>query len=247
VTSIDEIGGHDADLLKAARSGGKSATRLADQQSLFWYRVAHTLIGVALRLWIRRFKAVGQEDIPREGGLFLIANHESGFDPFVVSYPVQWRLIRGPGKIELFVNPFFGYLMKGLGMFPLRQGTTDTAAVRAMVELYRKGRVVLVYPEGGRTDDGNLQPFMPEFARLMLRMKARMLPVGVDGVREALPIGRFVPLFNSPIAVAFGEPFDLSEFYGRPVTDELVREVATYLRDRVAAMIAVAETERATL
>jgi 1-acyl-sn-glycerol-3-phosphate acyltransferase len=247
VKSVSEIGGHDAELLTQARRRGVHSTRWVEQQSVFVYRVVLTLLGIGLRFWIRRYRAIGQERVPREGGLFLIANHESGMDPFVISYPVRWRLIRGPGKIELFANPFFGAIMRNLGMFPLRQEVADAGAVRAMVELYRKGRVVLVYPEGGRTDDGNLQPFMPDFARLMLRMKARMLPVGVDGVRELLPIGRYVPLFNAPVAVAFGEVFDLSQFYGQKITDDLAQEVADYLREKVAAMIAMAEQERARL
>lgn len=237
-----DVGGRDSRLPRRRGSG-----RWVEQQSLFWYRVCHILVGLLLHGWVRRYRAVGVERVPREGGLFLVANHESGMDPFVIGYPVRWRMIRGPGKIELFENRVFGYLMRRIGMFPIRQEMADAAAVRAMVELYRNGRVVLVYPEGGRTDTGELQPFFPDFARLMIRMKARMLPVGVDGVRELLPIGAYLPRFNSPVAVAFGLPFELSQYYGAKVTDEITREAATILRDRVAEQIAVAEAERARL
>jgi 1-acyl-sn-glycerol-3-phosphate acyltransferase len=242
-----DIGGRDARILRESQRGHLPSTRWAGQQSLFWYRVCHALVSILLHGWVRRYRAVGVEHVPLDGGIFLIANHESGLDPFVISYPVRWRLIRGPGKVELFDNPFFGFLMRKIGMFPIRQESADPAAVRAMVELYRKERVVLVYPEGGRTDDGNLQPFFPDFARLMIRLKARMIPVGVDGVRELLPIGHTIPRFNSPMAVAFGEEFELSQFYGQKVTDEIAQQAADLLRDRVAAMISCAEAVRATL
>jgi 1-acyl-sn-glycerol-3-phosphate acyltransferase len=234
-----DIGGLDTTLEVRKGSG-----RWVREQSLFWYRFGHTLLGLLLRFWIRRYRVTGVENVPREGGIFMIANHESGMDPFVIGYPVRWRLIRGPGKVELFANPIVGYLMRRLGMFPIKQDVADAGAVRAMVELYRNGRAVLVYPEGGRTDDGELQPFFPDFARLMIRLKARMLPVGVDGVRELLPIGSFLPRFNGPVAVAFGEPFELSQFYGAKVTDEVAQEAAEILRTKVAAMIKVAEHER---
>lgn len=237
-----DIGGLDTQL-----TGTRASGRWASEQSLFWYRVGHTLLGLLLHLWIRRYRVINVERVPREGGIFLVANHESGMDPFVISYPVRFRLVRGPGKVELFANPVFGFLMRKIGMFPIRQEIADSSAVRAMVELYRKGRVVLVYPEGGRTDDGELQPFFPDFARLMIRLKARMLPVGVDGVRELLPIGSYLPRFNSPVAIAFGEPFELSQFYGEKVTDEIAQEAANILREKVAEMIAVAECERAKL
>ena len=107
-------------------------------------------------------------------------------DPFLLGVPVRWRMLRGPGKEELFVSPFFGYLMKKIGMFPLRQSVADAAAVRTMVEIFRSGKVVVVYPEGGRSDSGELMAFSPDFARLMIRMKALIVPAGIAGARELL-------------------------------------------------------------
>jgi 1-acyl-sn-glycerol-3-phosphate acyltransferase len=236
------VGGQDRSL-----SGWHAAGRWADQQSVPWYRFTYAVLGLFLRFWIRRFRAVGVEHVPKEGGVFLVANHESGMDPFVIGYPIPWRMIRGPGKLELFANPIGAYYLKKIGMFPLRQDIADSAAVRAMVELYRKGRVVLVYPEGGRSVDGQLQPFFPDFARLMIRLKARMIPVGVDGTYELMPMHVHFPRFNSPVVVAFGEEFDLNQFYGGKVSDETAQEAAILLREKVAAVIGQAEKVRAEL
>lgn len=223
--------------------GKKRSARWSDQQSVFWYRIAHTVFSLLFRLWVRRFRALHPENVPASGGAFLISNHTSGMDPFVLGVPVRWRMLRGPGKEELFVNPVFAYLMKRIGIFPLRQSVADAAAVRTMVEIFRTGKVVIVYPEGGRSDTGELLPFSPDFARLMIRLKARIVPAGIAGTRELLPIGSRLPRPNTPVAVAYGPAFELSEYYGGKVTDEMAAEAAIMLHDRVAELVEEARRE----
>jgi 1-acyl-sn-glycerol-3-phosphate acyltransferase len=218
-----------------------------EQQSTFVFRLTCFVVGAILRLWVRHYRATGMEHVPASGGLFLIANHTSGMDPFLLGYPVCRRMPRGPGKVELFENPFFGFIMRKIGMFPLRQDVADAAAVRTMVELYRNGRVVLIYPEGGRSKTGALQPFFPEFTRLMIRLKAPMVPAGIAGAATVLPIGSYIPQPNRRVAIVYGELFDLSDFYGQPLTSETLARATTVLQDRVAEQVALAERERATL
>lgn len=227
--------------------GKARSSRWADQQSIFWYGLAYRVFSALFRFWVRRFHAVHPEYVPQSGGAFVIANHTSGIDPFVLGVPVPWRMLRGPGKEELFANPVFGYLMKKIGMFPLRQSVADAAAVRTMVEIFRSGKVVVVYPEGGRSDSGELAPFSPDFARLMIRMKALVVPAGISGAREALPIGSRIPRPNTAVVVAYGEPFELGQFYGGKVTDEMASEAATLMHDRVAELVAEARRRRADL
>lgn len=224
--------------------GKKRSSRWADQQSLFWYRLSFLVFSTFFRLWVRRFEAVDAKHVPARGAAFLIANHTSGIDPFLLGVPVRWRMLRGPGKEELFVSPFFGYLMKKIGMFPLRQSVADAAAVRTMVEIYRSGKVVVVYPEGGRSDSGELRSFSPDFARLMIRMKALIVPAGIAGARELLPIGTRIPRPNTAVVVVYGEPFELSQFYGGKVTAEMAYEAAAVMHDKVASLIAEARRRR---
>jgi 1-acyl-sn-glycerol-3-phosphate acyltransferase len=137
--------------------------------------------------------------------------------------------------------------MRKIGMFPLRQDVADAAAVRTMVELYRNGRLVIIYPEGGRTKTGELQPFFPEFTRLMIKLKAPMIPAGIAGAASVLPIGSYIPQPNRRVAIAYGEPFDLSEFYGQPLTSDTLERATAVLQDRVADQLSLAERVRAAL
>jgi 1-acyl-sn-glycerol-3-phosphate acyltransferase len=227
--------------------GKQRSSRWADQQSLFWYRLGHLVFSSLFRLWIRRFHSIDAENVPARGGAFLIANHTSGMDPFLLGVPVRWRMLRGPGKEELFVSPFFGYLMKKIGMFPLRQSVADAAAVRTMVEIFRSGKVVVVYPEGGRSDSGELMTFSPDFARLMIRMKALIVPAGIAGARELLPIGSLIPRPNTTVVVVYGEPFELSQFYGGKVSAEMAQEASVLMHTKVAELVAQARRRRAQL
>ena len=218
-----------------------------EQQSVFIYRLAVTLVGLILRFWVRRFRAVGVENVPATGGAFLIANHTSAMDPFILGYPVKQRMLRGPGKVELFENRFFAYLMRRLGIFPLRQDIADAAAVRTMVALYRRGDMVIVYPEGGRSPTGELQPFLPAFTRLVIKLQAPLVPAGIAGGRELLPIGARIPRYNSPVAVVYGRPFDLSAYYGRNPSPDTVERATAELQNRIAELVERACAERTGL
>lgn len=218
-----------------------------DYQSVFWFRFVRVLIGLMLRYWIRGYRAYGVEHVPSSGGIFLIANHTTGMDPFLLGYAVHNRMPRGPGKVELFANPIFGYVMRKIGMFPLKQEVQDAGAVRTMLELYRAGKVVIVYPEGGRSETGEMTPFFPGFARLVVRMQALVVPAAIAGGKDLLPIGTYVPRPNSAVTVVFGEPFELSEFYGRKLTDEDAEEAAAEMQRKVADLLVVATQKRQEL
>jgi 1-acyl-sn-glycerol-3-phosphate acyltransferase len=231
----------------AAKRGRTRRKGWTEQQSVVLYRFVQLLVALLFRFWIRSFAVVGAENVPAAGGAFLIANHTSALDPFILGHAVKHRMLRGPGKIELFKNPVVGYVMRRLGIFPIRQEMADAAAVRTMVELYRNGRIVIVYPEGGRSPSGEVRAFFPDFARLVIRLKARIVPAGVAGAGEALPIGQLLPQRKRPIAVAFGEPFELSELYGQELTSETVERAVRVMESRVRELLEVARKERAKL
>jgi 1-acyl-sn-glycerol-3-phosphate acyltransferase len=206
--------------------------------------VGYVLVDLLFRYWIRCYRIVGPENVPSSGGLFLIANHTSGLDPFLVGGFLKHRMITGPGKAELFSNPIFAYVLRRIGLFPLHRGAADPAAVRHIVEIYRGGGVVLIYPEGARSTDGQLLPFVPELARLIIKLKAPLVPVAIAGANDALPIHGRIPRLHTPVAVVYGTPFELDRYYGQKLTPEVMHEAAQVMRDRVAELLEVAREER---
>lgn len=220
--------------VRSSRDKRKSWT---DEQSRFWYRVGWMLLYILFRYWIRCFKVIGVERVPEGGGMFLIANHTSAMDPFIFGLSITQRMVRGPGKVELFKNPLVSWLIRRIGIFPLRRESVDTAAVRTMLELYRSGSLIVVFPEGRRSQSDEILPFDPDFARLVIKLKAPLFPAGIAGAGKMLPVGAYIPRPHTPVTVAFGEEFTLSQYYDRELTDKLLEEAAAYMRDRVGEIV----------
>jgi 1-acyl-sn-glycerol-3-phosphate acyltransferase len=219
----------------------------ADEQSVFWFRFTVIVIGLILRFWVRRYRVIGTENVPPSGGVFVVANHTSGMDPLLIGYAIADRMPWGPGKVEIFKSRFFGYVMRKLGIFPLRQDIADAGAVRTMITLYRRGKPVIVYPEGSRSPTAEVKTFNPDFARLALKMRATLLPVAIAGAADLLPIGKLILRPNTPVVVVVGKPFELTEYYSRRLTTEVAREAAAELRSRVGELLEVARQERQAL
>ncbi len=220
---------------------------LAEEQTPFWFGMGVLFIGWILRFWVRRYRVFGVENIPASGGVFVICNHTTGMDPFLLGYATRTRSPRGPGKVMLFRNPVVSFVMRRLGIFPLRQDIADASAVRAMVQLYRAGQLVLVFPEGTRSSSAEMNPFMPDFARLAIKLNATMLPAAIAGGGELMPIGTWFPRANRPVAVVCGPPFDLSQYRGRPLTPDIARDAADDMRRRVQELLTVARKYQSTL
>lgn len=217
------------------------------QSRVFFQAMRAVAVHVFFPLWLRGYRVLGAEHVPSSGGCFVIANHSSGIDPVVLGAAVPNRMSLGPGKIELFANPAATLILRKIGIFPLRQGQADASAVRTMVDNYRRGRVVIVYPEGGRADSGVMQGFNPDFARLMIKLKAPVIPAGIAGARELLPIGSSRPRFGGAVVIAFGECVDLSPYYARHPSQEQVEAASALLFERVAALVAQARRERESI
>src|SRR5580704_7336553 len=101
------------------------------------------------------FKVYGTENIPKTGGALLLANHQSYLDPVLVAVKLR-RPVSYMAKSELFENPALAWLIRTLHAFPVRQGEGDVGAVKECIRQLNAGRVLNIYPEGSRTEDGEI-------------------------------------------------------------------------------------------
>ena len=134
----------------------------------------------------------GIEHIPAEGPLIITPNHQTFADPPLVTIPVR-RPIYYMAWNRLFAVPVLGRLIRRLRAFPVEIQTSDGRAVREAVRLLRAGEAVMMFPEGGRTLDGRLQPFKLGAFRLAVAHDTPVLPVTIAGAWEAWPPGRMLP------------------------------------------------------
>src|ERR687885_806218 len=108
-----------------------------------------------------RLRAEGVENLPRDGGYVLAANHTSNLDPWPLGMPL-WprRYLRFMAKSELYWWPL-KYVLDAGGAFPVRRGERDVEAIRTAVELCRSGHCVVMFPEGTRRAKGLRKKWQP--------------------------------------------------------------------------------------
>jgi 1-acyl-sn-glycerol-3-phosphate acyltransferase len=176
-----------------------------------------------------RPRAVGIENVPREGGFVLAANHLSNFDPWAVGLPLfPWRFLRFMGKSELFWFPL-GPIIQAGGAFKVRRGQADAHAIETAERLAREGHAVVMFPEGTRRKKGLVKKWQPRAhtgaARIALGAGVPLIPAAIKGTDRLRKLG--------PLRVAYGRPVGLDDLRGgdprdaaQEATDRLMAEIA---------------------
>jgi 1-acyl-sn-glycerol-3-phosphate acyltransferase len=195
----------------------------------FWIAFAAMTLGFSFRM-------EGRRRIPRRGPLLIIANHQSFFDPIVLSLASPRRLLFLARK-TLFEPPWFGWLLHSLGGVPMDQEGVAKEGLKSILHHLQAGEAVVVFPEGTRTADGELSPLKPGVQLLIKRTQPLIVPMGIAGAFDAMPYWRkiptlsplFLPAGKSTIAVWVGQPLDSHRFVDMP-REQLVVELTTMLR-----------------
>ena len=170
----------------------------------------------------------GLEHIPSAGPLIIAPNHQTFADPPLITIPVR-RPIHYMAWNRLFTVPALGHLIRRLRAFPVEIEASDGRAVREAIRLLKAGEALMIFPEGGRTPDGRLQPFKLGAFRLAVAHASPVLPVTIAGAWEAWPPGRLAPR-PGRITITY-HPVEY------PTRGAARRKAAADLRDRVVAAI----------
>ena len=143
-----------------------------------------------------KISVINEENIPDlKGGYIIAANHQKYVDP-----PLIASVIRGKfsfmAKEELFKNPFFSWLIRRCGAFPVSRGAGDDTAINTALEVIKKGRIFVIFPEGTRSKDGTIGRVKSGIALIASEAAAPVLPVCIRyrGKRDIdVNIGKLIP------------------------------------------------------
>jgi 1-acyl-sn-glycerol-3-phosphate acyltransferase len=161
-----------------------------------WYEVSRAACAVGMTFGFS-LRTEGWRHVPARGPALLMANHQSFLDPIVIAIAAR----RQPGALArktLFHHPAFGWLIRSYNAIPVDQEGIGIKGLRVAIDFLRQERVLIVFPEGGRTPDGNIQPLMPGIQLLIKRAGAPVVPVGIAGAYAAWPSWRRYPI-PSPV------------------------------------------------
>ncbi len=169
--------------------------------------------------------------VPEAGPAVLMANHESYFDPYLVTY-LSWRPVQFMAKTELFQG-FGGWLFPRLNTAPVRRGHGDLSAFRNAWRHLDAGKLLCIFPEGTRSPDGELHAAQPGAISIALRAGVPIIPVAISGTYQLLP--RQGGLRLTPVAVVAGQPLQLS---GLPKDGHRNKQVLEHVAELVMSEIA---------
>lgn len=175
-----------------------------------WWRFLHALC----YLWFAvcyRYRAFGQSNIPREGPLLVVANHQSFYDPILVGLGLHKRPFWALARKTLFDNRKLAWLIKSLNAIPVDQEASDMKSMRACMEVLKAGRALVIFPEGARTLTGRTEAFGPGTMMLIKRAKPRVLPVALEGAFEVWPRKAKKPRPFGQMRVQYGQPIDADD------------------------------------
>jgi 1-acyl-sn-glycerol-3-phosphate acyltransferase len=168
--------------------------------------------------------------------VILAANHESYLDPPLVgmAFPTQLRFIAWDA---LFKVPLLSPMIRALGAVPVSQENKNSAAslLRDVIGFIESGRSVLIFPEGQRTPDGNLQPFEGGVALIAFKTQAPVVPLWIEGTFEAYPIFKKFPRPRR-VSLTFGKPIPVESFSGGQSEKERRAGLLSALRSAMLEM-----------
>jgi 1-acyl-sn-glycerol-3-phosphate acyltransferase len=140
----------------------------------------------------------------RAGGVLIVSNHQGNLDPVLLAVRLK-RPLNYIAKSELFENRWADFLLRAVNAFPVRQGAGDVHAVKETIHRLQAGHLLNIYPEGGRTTNGEIGQLQRGVGLIIRRAGVPVIPAVICGSYEAWPIQR--TLFRPwPIRVRFGPP-----------------------------------------
>ena len=200
-----------------------------------WYWIGFTLSLLFFRCFFL-LRIVGKKKIKeswKEGGVLIVANHASYFDPPVVgvSYGKKTAFL---ARKTLFKKGFFGWLYPKLNAIPVDQEGPDMSSLKRIIKELKNGNPVLIFPEGQRSVDGKILPGEAGVGLVIAKSKAPVLPMRIFGAFEAFPRGAKIPKFFTKITVSVGDMITFDEDQLKTKTRESYQKISDCVMNAIA-------------
>jgi 1-acyl-sn-glycerol-3-phosphate acyltransferase len=187
------------------------------------YALARGLLQ-AMFIPLYRLRVFGLENIPKQGALLIVANHQSYLDPPVIGTAIRTRQLDYIARSGLFDHPLVAKVISTFNSIPIKEEGGDAAAIKEVLRRLEAGRAVLIFPEGTRTPDGAMRPFKRGVAVLVKRSRCPVVPVAIEGAFDAWPRDQGAPkLLGQRLAVMVGRPIPHEELMANGADAALTR------------------------
>ena len=216
---------------RSSGTGGGGKGRRKERHVSFWHEMwYHFCWSFCLFTMKFGFRARyrGCRNIPGKGPVLVVANHQSFLDPPAIGSGV-WRRMNYLARKQLFKFKPFAWLIASVDAIPLDQEGIGFQGIKETMRRLRNKEMVLIFPEGSRSPDGQMQPFMTGYVNIAVKTGAVIVPTAIVGAFEAYPRQNKYPSFFKP---------GLRIEYGKPITPEDYKEMKeAELHDLVEARV----------
>ncbi len=233
-------------LYTAVLGTGALIASLFDREGRLQHWFARTWASVILKTIGIRIRVEGLEHLPAGQAVVYAANHLSAVDIPVLysSLPGQFRIM---AKRELFRYPFLGWYLTRSGQIPIVYGDAyeSLRSLNRAGDAVRKGTPLAVFPEGGRSQTGELQKFLGGAFFVAIRTQVPVIPVAIVGTYELLPMNSF-HLLPGTVDLVIGKPIPTTGLRPRDMEKlaEQVRQAIAELYDSHAPHAIQAKADR---
>lgn len=205
---------------------------LVDKSGRAQHRIAQAWARACVWVSASHITVRGAENLRNSAVAVYAANHTSYMDTPVVfaSLPFQFRIL---AKKELWPIAFIGWYLNRSGQIPIDTVNTHAtlSSLSVGVKALRAGMPLFVFPEGGRTPTGELQPFLSGAAYLAIRAQVPLVPIALDGVYDLLPIHTH-HFYPGELTLSVGKPIET-----KGMTVRQAEELTARVRTAIAEML----------
>jgi 1-acyl-sn-glycerol-3-phosphate acyltransferase len=205
---------------------------LVDKSGSAQHRIAQRW--ARLCVWCTRSKLIvrGAENLRKHPVAVYASNHTSYMDTPVIfaTLPFQFRIL---ARKQLWPIAFIGWYLNRSGQIPIDTANphASLSSLGVGVKALRSGMPLFVFPEGGRTADGELKPFLSGAAYLAIRAQVPLVPIALSGVYDLLPIHTH-HFYPGVLTLAVGEPIET-----KGMTVRKTEALTAQLRDAIQSLI----------
>jgi 1-acyl-sn-glycerol-3-phosphate acyltransferase len=190
-----------------------------------WYELLKNSIYVGGVLFFR-IRYWGRQNVPRQGPLLLVANHQSHLDPPLIGAGIP-RPLNFLARQTLFDIPLLGRIIATVNAIPIDRQGVGLGGIKESLRRLKRGEGLMVFPEGTRSPDGEIQRFLPGFTALAVRTGAVIVPAAIEGAYDAWPRTQNFP-GPADVDVCYGPPIsteEIKQYQERELLEEVERRV----------------------
>lgn len=212
-----------------AKTGDADESRGRGGAELRYSKWRHDTLLVLGTLYFRLFHRIqyyGCHNIPKSGPCLVVSNHPTYMDPVIVELAMYPQHVYWLAWDEIFDWPVFGNWAYELGAIPLNLEKPRAETLKRGLQVLKKGEMLGVFFEGGRSETFGLNPPRSGAASIALRTGTNILPVTISGAQRCWPLDQGYPT-PGRMSVVYHPVIEVEKKRGRKKADE--KQLTDYL------------------